>query len=322
MKTQEKPTAVWICIGMLVIILDSKTAIQGAKESIDLILYTLIPSLFPFFFLSIWLTSTSSSQTDQILKPIACIFRLPENLSNLLLPAFLGGYPSGAQAVTEVWEQGKITKDSAERLLGFCSNAGPSFLFGIIAPMFPEKWAPWVLWLIHVIGASYAAHILPPIVQEPHSISFRKKNLPEILKSTLFVMAQVCGWVILFRILLTFLNHWFLWFFPDFIRVFITGLLELTNGCCILSCISDIRLRFILCAILLSIGGCCVTMQTHSVTKALRMRYYYQGKGIQTLVSACLATALMYPSLVFVALIPVVFLFTQKRYSIPQPSGV
>ena len=34
--------------GMLVLILDAKTALAGAKEGIQLCLYTVIPSLFPF----------------------------------------------------------------------------------------------------------------------------------------------------------------------------------------------------------------------------------------------------------------------------------
>lgn len=322
MKAQEKPIALWVFAAMLVIILDSNTAIQGAKESMELILYTLIPSLFPFFFLSIWLTSTSSGLMSVLFSPLARMIQLPQELSGLLIPAFLGGYPSGAQAVAEHWEQGKLSTDSAERLLGFCSNAGPSFLFGIIAPMFPEKWVPWTLWFIHIIGAICATWILPPVDPVANFLEPRKKSLPEILKSSISVMAQVSGWVILFRILIAFLNRWIFWALPDYMVALLSGFLELTNGCCILRSIENWHLRFFLCSVMLSLGGCCITMQTHSVSKSLNMRYYYQGKCIQTSVSVCLAAAFLNPMFIPAALIPAFLLFRQKRYSIPQASGV
>ena len=43
---------------MLALILDGRTAIDGARQGIELCLRTVIPSLFPFFVLSILLTSS------------------------------------------------------------------------------------------------------------------------------------------------------------------------------------------------------------------------------------------------------------------------
>ena len=40
-------------LGMLALILDGRTAIEGARQGIGLCLRTVIPSLFPFFVLSI-----------------------------------------------------------------------------------------------------------------------------------------------------------------------------------------------------------------------------------------------------------------------------
>ena len=45
------------CAAMLALILDSKTALLGAQSGLDLCVRTVIPSLFPFFVISILLTA-------------------------------------------------------------------------------------------------------------------------------------------------------------------------------------------------------------------------------------------------------------------------
>lgn len=295
MNTNFLPTGLGAGLGMLILILDSRTALETARECMQLITQTLIPSLFPFFFLSNWLTS-SGCHSFRFLSHIGRLFRFPENCSYLLLPAFLGGYPSGAQAVESAREQGQLSQESAERLLGYCSNAGPSFLFGILSGFFPMPWMCWTLWAIHIAGALCAAWILPsPAIKSSHTAGNTPKiSFSEILMRSIKATAMVCGWVILFRILLAFADRWFLWIFSQPIKVFLAGLLELTNGCCQLDRITDIRLRFIICSTMLSLGGLCVTMQTQSVVSQLNLQYYYKGKGIQSFFSVCAASAIMY----------------------------
>ena len=118
-------------------------------------------------------------------------------------------------------------------------------------------------------------------------------------------MGVICGWVILFRVLIAFLNRWFLWFLPESARIALIGILELSNGCCELPKIPDIRVRFILCSGILAAGGLCVTAQTASVTKGLSLRYYFFGKIIQILVSLMISYSIMYRTV-----LPLLFLLT------------
>ena len=284
-------------IGMLILILDSRTALAGARDGMQLICKTVIPSLFPFFFLSIWLTSSVSGSGFHILRPIAALFRIPKGLEYLLLPGFLGGYPAGAQAVSQSRNQGILPKEDAQVLLGFCCNAGPSFLFGILAPMFPRLWMPWALWLLHIAGALTAAWAVPAASAVPgNSFANEQKDLPAVLLATLRVMGSVCGWILLFRIVLAFLDRWIFWCLPVHVRVFLAGLMELTNGCCSLDQIPDWRLRFVLAGGMLSFGGLCVLMQTCSVARGLDLKYYLMGKGIQGMVCILVSSALLYRS--------------------------
>jgi len=312
--------------GILLLILDSKTALSCAQEGMQLIISTVIPSLFPFFFLSIWLTSSAGTVYFPLLQPLGRLFQMPNGTEYLLIPAFLGGYPAGAQAVASAWKQGAISKQTAERLLSFCSNAGPSFLFGILSAMFPEQNMVWLLWLLHILGAFWAGRcLLSPTSETITPPDYNPKSFAQILNDTIHVMATVSGWVLLFRILIGFLNKWFLGRIPADVRVLLTGLTEMTNGCCSLHQIPDCDLRFIICCVILSCGGLCVTMQTLSVTNGLSMHYYVRGKLIQTTFAAAAGCVILYRNwtLLFL-LVFLLFSFANKRKksSIPLPSGV
>ena len=104
-------------------------------------------------------------------------------------------------------------------------------------------------------------------------------------------MAQVCGWIMLFRLLIAYLNRWFLWYFKDWVQIAINGIVELTIGCTALHYIENEGLRLILCSAMISIGGLCVAMQTASVINELSLKFYFPGKLLQTGFSVLLASS-------------------------------
>lgn len=334
MAQSRKLAGIGAAAGMLLLILDGKTALAGAQEGIALCIRTVIPSLFPFFVLSSVLVSTISAKW---LRPLGRLCGIPEGTEALLLVGFLGGYPTGAQCTAQAFHAGQISKGQAERMLAFCNNAGPSFLFGMIAPMFDKAYMAWLLWGIHILSAILVAVVLPKEDTSPVSvITLPQTTISQALSKAVHTMALVCGWVILFRVLITFLNRWILWLLPSGVQVLVCGLLELSNGCCALRSIENVGLRFIVCASMLAFGGLCVTMQTVSVTKGLSLRRYIPGKLLQTLFSALLACMLqlMLPDsvhfsasiLIIPAMIAALYgIFLRKRKnnsSIPRAVGV
>ena len=137
-------------IGILLLILDSRTALTGAKEAIDLCISSVIPSIFPFLVLSGILTPAICGLNVPILRPLSRILGIPAGSEGIFLTGILGGYPTGAQAVHQAWQRGQLNKEDAQRMLAFCSNSGPSFLFGILGAKFPVFWMLWALWGIHI----------------------------------------------------------------------------------------------------------------------------------------------------------------------------
>ncbi len=331
----------WTCTaaaaGMLLLILDTKTALLGAKEAFSLCMHTVVPALLPFVFLSSLLTSALTGAQSPLLRPIGMLLRIPKGSESLFIIGALGGYPTGAQAISAAYSAGQLHKRDAQRMVGFCSNAGPSFLFGITAAAFSNPSAPWMLWLIHLTAAVIAAVLLPGGCKAAASIRpVRPITAFASLQRSIKVIAQICGWILLFRVLLAFLDRWFLWLVEPDCQVVFRGLLELTIGCTSLDSIANTGLRFTVCAAILGFGGLCVVMQTASCTAELGMGMYIPAKVLQCIISAMLAAlyqSLFYSQtqrypvpiwfyLVGVGLLIIIILLLQKskkRCSISQP---
>lgn len=293
MKQKQLWAGIFGSLGIFLLILDGKTALAGAQSGVILCLMTVIPSLFPFFLLTNVVTGNLLGMELTVLRPMAKLFGLPKGGDSLLIPALLGGYPMGAQAISTAYARGQLPQEDASRMLAFCNNAGPAFLFGMIAPLLPEPWMAWSLWGIHIASAVILSAVFPISLREIAVSPHPPKSLAQSMKSAVTAAGCVCGWVICFRVVNAFLSRWFLWRLPVLPQVIITGLLEMVGGCAQLTCIGSASMRYLICAGFLAIGGLCVTMQTVSVVQNLSLKYYFAGKAIQALISLLLAAAVV-----------------------------
>ena len=276
---------------MIMLILDSKTAINGAVEGINICLQTIIPSLLPFFLLSIMLTNAASGLNITFLRPLGKLCGMPRGSEHIFLIGLLGGYPVGAQTVTEAYNARYLTEKDAHRLLGFCSNAGPAFVFGIVGSLFPSKITALLLWLINIVSALIVGIILPGKSNECCTISRKHTfSFTNALVGAVRITGIVCGWIIVFRVLIAFLCRWLLWILPEPIKLLTIGLLELANGCYSLQSTQSEAMRFILCSVFLGFGGTCVGMQTISATGDLGSGWYFAGKIMQAIISASVSS--------------------------------
>lgn len=275
---------------MLMIILDSKTALAGAKDGICLCMQTLIPSLFPFFVLSAVMGSTLSGRKLPILSPLLRASGIPEECGSLFALGAVSGYPVGAQCIYEAYRSDCLSGKDARRMLGFCSNAGPAFIFGVAGQLFTNPAVPWCIWLIHLLSAWITGILLPGKGTANAKVNVKKPvSIPAALEKAIKTMATVCGWVILFRIAIFFCKRWFLWLLPQAVQAAIIGIIELSNGFYEFAQLRGDGLRFILCTGALGFGGLCVGLQTISIVKELGTGYYFPGKLIQCAVSVLLS---------------------------------
>ena len=301
MKKRRIGEAAAAAAGLIVLIIDSKTAFAGAREGLDVCIRVLIPTLFPFFFLSSWLSGIISGISIPGGGIISRLYAIPSGTEALLLCGYLGGYPVGAVTVDEAVYRGQISPNMGKRLLSICNQCGPAFIFGMSAVLFNSPVAGWLLMLFQLLSAMITARLLPgssDAVIGRNSIPSAKNPLDQAIRST----ANVCGWVILFKILVVFIQRWILWLIPIAGQCAIVGLVEISNGCLLLHEIQSVEFRFLLCAAFLNFGGLCVTMQTFSMVKHTEKGFYLPGKLIQCAVAVTLCLILMGQPLLWIPL--------------------
>ena len=206
-----------------------------------------------------------------------------------MLTGLIGGYPIGARSVADAVSNGRISKEDAQKLVILCNNAGPAFMFGVLGPMFPSlKW-PLILWITQIFAAIITGKVLKCNFQVTQLETYRKENnFVTIVQSSLRTMANICGWIVIFRMILEFLNRWVLWLLPEQLRILLTGLIELSNGCILLTEIDNVQQRLLFASIMTTLGGFCVLMQTKSVFPTLSLKEYLLGKVLQCGISVIL----------------------------------
>ena len=109
-------------------------AAEGFRSGMDYSLNVLLPSLFPFMFLSAFASEYGiSAQLGRLLAPITrTLFCLPEEAGMTILLGLIGGFPVGAVGISSLLMQGKITDKQAQRMLCFCVNPGPAFMINAV----------------------------------------------------------------------------------------------------------------------------------------------------------------------------------------------
>ncbi len=288
-------TMLFLLIGIFVVILDTKTALTGANEGLEICIKSVIPSLFPFLVLTSCLNSHLAGIHIRWLDGLNHLLGIPIGAETALVLGLLGGYPVGAQCVTQLYRDGCVSERTAKRMLGFCNNAGPAFIFGMTGLLFSNPWIPWLLWLLQIISALMVGFLLPDKMSTScHTNRQKSMHLSHAVENGVRVISLICGWVILFRICIAFLRHWFLWMFSREIQIIVIGILELANGCYELQHITNEGLRFLLCSCLLSFGGISVLMQTGSVCGSLNTGSYIFGKVIQCTICMTISYWLQY----------------------------
>lgn len=291
----------WAAVcALLLLIWKAPLASQAARQGLELCLRTVIPSIFPFLVLTrIFLSSGAGDACVKVLGPLMRpLFRLPSAAASALFLGTMSGYPIGASAAVSLYEDGALTREEAEQLLGFCSNAGPAFFFGMMAGVFESLRAAAVLYGIHVISAVITGILLQAGVKgEKRREVFHRSvgGAPVHVADAVKTMAVICAYVILFRVIGAFLGMIPVLSSMPALSLGLQGILEMAGGCCALKNVEAAGLRYCLASLFPAFGGICVYMQTRAVIApaGLTGKYYLFGKVVQATAAVLLTWAAM-----------------------------
>ena len=276
----------------LLLLLYPAQASAAVGDGLLLCANTVIPSLFPFFVVVSLLGQLGfANWLQRLFAPLmGPLFRMDGVCVMPLMAGLLGGYPSGAKAAAELYEQNLLSRQEAQKLLGFCNNCGPAFLLGYVGTVvLKNPSAGWQLYCIHAASALITGMLLcrlcrqrgPALLpcrlpqQTPSFSSSFTSSVTGAFSSTM----QICAYVTIFRVAAALLP----------LPPIASGVLEMVSG---VAALSPGRTGFVLAAAITSWGGLSVHFQAMSVTGKLSMKYYWTGKAVQTAVAAALAATL------------------------------
>lgn len=270
---------------------EPESASAAAREGMALCARTVVPSLFPFFVVTALLLRLG---LDSLLRPLCApimgpLFRLRGECAAPLLAGFLGGYPTGARAAAQLYEQGAITRSEAERLLGFCNNCGPGFLIGFVGTeVLGSAAAGAALLLVHIAAGLLSGVIICNLPGREDRLALPCRlpgeccSLPKALtvsvSGALTSTLSICAYVVFFRTAAALVN----------LPCLAAGVVEMVSG---LSGLSEGPAGFVAAAGLTAWGGLSVHCQTMAVAGELSMKYHAIGKLVQTVLSVVLAVA-------------------------------
>ncbi len=301
MKAQWRMAACLLLCGVLVWFLaDAGQVRQDVSAALALCARSVIPALFPFLAVSTLLLRLGFGELAApwlagLMEPL---FRVDGAGSSALLLGLVGGYPIGPRTTAELYRQGSLLKDEAERLLTFSNNSNPVFLISVLGiGVFGSVRVGIWLWLIHVLSALLTGlcfrryRTSSPAPQAPargstfHAVSF-SAALVESVRAACSGILSVCAFVLFFYVLARPLSALDPPLGPTLVGV--TELFSLTP------LLTADRFGFVLSAAASGWGGLSVLCQTAAVLEGsgLSPRSCVLGKAVQGLFSLLLALLL------------------------------
>ena len=232
-----------------------QSCIDAALVGVNLVVKTIIPTIFPFSVICNLLISYDGvGLYSKILGPILCKpLKLSKSSYFPIAASFLSGYPLGCKYCCDLYSLGYIDKKEFERLLNIASNASPMFIIGSIgATMLGDIKLGFILLI-----SNYLSPIIVGILTINRSkISSNSKELPKNDTNTNFGSAlksaldnginttlQVGAFVVLFSIIVSIIkNNAYISIAFNNIEAFLNlpkysiyglflGSVEFTNGC-------------------------------------------------------------------------------------------
>ncbi|MEG1520162.1 MAG: hypothetical protein RR458_04165, partial [Clostridia bacterium] len=251
-----------------------------------------LPSLFPFFFLTKIMTSFSLvTRFANFLSPVARFFNAPPLTSYIMLMSYISGYPIGAKLISEFYESGQLSETQAENISILCSTSGIPFVLGSVGGLMLQSQAVALsIYFSQIIASLVVGYFMCRTNKSSLSTSFlplKSANLDSVLSdsihSSVMSILIVGGYISLFYVLLKVvavskllfplefsLNALFAKFnLSNFGTYLIKGFFEVTTGCYAFATHSNKIVVGGFMTAIIAFGGLSINMQSLTfLTKA------------------------------------------------------
>ncbi len=248
----------------------------------------IIPSLFPFTCLTLFLSSTKIGNImDKILDILFLHIGISGKLIAILFMSLIGGYPLGGKMISKLYNDGAIDNNTANTLLIFCVNPGPAFVIVAVGSGMLKSTKAGIIIFISSTLISILMALVIMIVKKPRVQNDKieylnfSDGLVKSISDTTSAMLTISGYVIFFQCIGSFVKSSFSYIIVDIIMT----ILEVTNGCVIAS-----KHNIMITAFCISFGGLAVHFQIFALCNKIKIdsKNFYFGRIIHAVLTSFL----------------------------------
>ena len=291
---KPKLKSIMIIIFFLLILLSflflPKDTINSVLLGLNIWLYNVFPSLFPFFIISELLINYGFNDfLSEFFRNFMSLFGLSGNASFAFLGSIFSGFPSGSKYTRQLLDNNIISDDEANHLIRFTHFSNPLFIIGTIGILLNNIFVSYLILISHYLG-----NIIIGIcfrkkkIKNKYKVSFKKainlmhnkrinnKNnfitiLTDAIYKTIDILILLLGTIIIFLILSNLIT---LLPVNDNLILFSKGILEMTQGIKFVSNSSlSLLIKTILVTFFISFGGLTVHLQVSSIISNSKIKY-------------------------------------------------
>ena len=276
---------VTISIFVLMELLIKKSLIYlSIMSALNLWVYNLIPSLFPFFIISdILINYNITSYIPNIIKNFCKqVFNISDDMLTILILSMISGFPSNARNTRTLYDKGLIDENEANHILIFSHFANPVFILTTVAVFFFNDQRVGIILLI----THYLSNIILGICSRnkanyksgKNNNSFKYNDFGNVLvlsiKRAVDTILTICGIIVVFLMLSTIIINTFN--FNIYNQMIIKGIFEITIGIESLSKLPiGMSYKLVIASMILAFGGISVHVQVLSQIAGTKIKYIY-----------------------------------------------
>lgn len=272
LKFKKTITSIFVITFIVLIIIFPDVSKQAVSHGIMMSASVIIPSLFPFT-VCILIILKSIITTNCFLEKIT-YFLFGHNIKMffVFVLSLIGGYPTGAKLINELYEQKEINKNTANIMLTYCVNAGPAFIVSIVSLNFGYKIIGYILFFTHIASSILIALLCSKSLKKEKIIIINNKinnntffeNLILSVADASRAMLQICGFIIVFTVINAYLDL-FLNNMP--IIRYVSYFTEITTA------ISKTNNVYFI-SFLLGFSGLCIWCQIFAITNNIKINLF------------------------------------------------
>ena len=286
MASNTKKLVIFICCGFFfyLVFYDVNSFIAAGRSGLELVSVSIVPVLFPFFFVTSFMVESGLfTSTPKFFSRITSkVYKVDGKAAPVLFLGIVGGFPTSARMLSELYSRGEITRQDAIRISTFTSTASPIFIIGTVGvSLYASVQLGIIIFVSTVTGAiingllyrNVRFNSTNHVPKNAVGLSYPKDTstaLANALTSAIQSILSVGGLIIIFFIIGNQLDI-LLNLSPVFDTMF-SSVLEMTTG---VFKASNLGAQIFVPLAIISFGGLCVALQGMLFFKKYDMPFWF-----------------------------------------------